>query len=305
MISLQNEPNYVVDYDGCSYASAADYRSVLIEMRHALDTRKLQSVRLGGSESAHPGDPVFFGVGTNFWQDVESVPLDDALTHTYGGAGWDHFQFSHAPRPKWMTEWCDIDKDDETHAAVKTAAHIARDLVNDGFEKWIFWNAYDSTTQTGGSANLVYGSATDPKTTKTFHVLKRLFREVTPDGSFKVRAFKSNDPVFETGLGKDFSKPVNVIGFKSPKKTVLIIANTSATPASIVLKGLSSAKLRRYETSAATPSEAEMDDKGIVPVTGGASAEFSVPAASVEILCDGEGGANLSGPSIARRNRKG
>jgi O-glycosyl hydrolase len=283
MISVQNEPNYPVWYDGCSFYSKADYQEICRRMRFWLDSKGLTSVRIGSSESAHPGNPVFTGTGTNFWTDVSLFPVNDAIAHTYGGAHWDFQQFRKAPMPIWVTEWCNIDGGDQISSAVKSSAHIARDLVNMNAAYWIYWNSYNPNTSPGAT-DLVYGSATAPQTTKLFQVLKRLFQEVKPDGTFKVRSFTSDDAAFHTGFGSDYAKLVHVIGFKSPTRTVVLIANMTTTSQSIVLRDIPGSSLRRYEMSSTTPANAPMDDRGTVTVTSGTSSSFSAPANSVQIL---------------------
>jgi len=283
MISLQNEPDYPVDYDGCSYYSKSDYQQVVTRMRYWLDSLGLNSVRIGGPEPGQPGDPTLLGTGTNFWQDLPSVPVNDVIAHTYGGAGWDHYQFSLAPIPRWITEWCDIDGDDEINAAVKSASHIARDVLNDGVGKWLYWNTYNPTT-TPGSSDVVYGSDTAPQTTKLFHVLKRLFKEVVPDSSFKVRSFTSDDTDFEVGLGSDYSKLINVVGFQSSSKTVIVLTNTSSSTKTVTLHGIPEGSLEIFQTSSSTSSSTEMDDLGSISVSGGASAAFTIAPTTVQIL---------------------
>jgi O-glycosyl hydrolase len=283
MISIQNEPNYPVWYDGCSYYSKADYQEVCRRMRVWLDNKGLTAVRIGSSEAAHPGNPVFTGTGTNFWADVSLFPVNDAICHTYGGAHWDHQQFNKAPLPKWVTEWCNIDGGDQISSAVKSSAHIARDLMNLGAGYWIYWNSYNPNSSPGAT-DLVYGSATAPQTTKLFQVLKRLFQEVKPDGTFRVRQFTSDDTGFHTGFGSDYAKLVHVIGFKSSTRTVVLIMNMTASSAPVVLRSIPATSLRRYEMSSATPANAPMDDRGTVSITSGTSASFNVPANTVQIL---------------------
>ncbi len=290
-ISLQNEPNYPVWYDGSSFYSNADDQELARRVRHWLNVKGLNSVRIAGPEGAHPGDAHFLGNGNDHWAEISSAPIDDAICHTYGGAGWDFWQFSRAPRTKWMTEFCDIDGGTEAKAAMQTTATIARDLLNLGVENWFFWNAYAPGTETGWTSDLTFG-ATTPKTTKLFYVLKRLWNEVTPDGSYKVRSFSSTDAAFNTGFTSDFSQRANVIGFKSAGKTVVLIANTSGSAQTVVLKGLSGSSLKRYQTTESTSSNTEMDDMGTVAVNGGISASFSVPATSVQILVSSAGIAN-------------
>ncbi len=281
-ISLQNEPNWVVSYDGCSFYAKADYQQLLVRMRYWLNNTGLSSVRLGASEAAAPGDPVFTGNGNNFWADIASMPVDDAITHTYGGAGWDFYQFSLAPKPIWVTEWSDIDGDTSINAPLRSASHIARDLVTLNASYWVYWNAYNYS-DTPGSADLVYGTTT-PSTTQLYHVLRRLFTEVKPDGSFKVRAFTSDDTDFQVGNGADDSQLVNVIGFHSGTKTVVLVTNMTSVAKSVVLNGIPASALERFETSATTASGAEMDDKGSVSITSGSSAVITIPASTVQIF---------------------
>lgn len=283
MISIQNEPNHPVPYDGSGFANKTDYQEVMRRMRHWLDAKNLKSVRLGGVEAAQPGDPSFMGDGSDHWKDLKAAPVDCAIAHTYGGAGWDHYQFSRAPIPKWMTEWCEISGHDEITAAVDSAAHISRDIVNDGVEYWFWWNSY-APNPNPGSADLVYGEPSAPKTTKAFRLLKKLFHEVTPDGSFKVRSFATSDSSIEVGLGADFSKPVNVVAFQSKSKYVILLTNTSSESKEIILKGIGNKPLKRFEISATTSSEEDMPDRGAITVTEGTSASFKVEPATIQIL---------------------
>ncbi len=287
MISLQNEPDYIVAYDGCSYNSYADYLNILSPMRTALNNAGLTSVHIGGTEAAQPGDPSFFGSGGgNYWSNIVNYPVDDAIVHTYGGAGWDHYQFSIAPKTHWVTEWSDISGANQITASVNSATHIARDILNDGVQKWFWWNAYNPNSTTPGSADLVYGtSAVSPQTTLAFHVLKRLFREVTPDGSFSVRSFSTDDTDFNVGFGSDYSKPVNVIGFvQNTGKTVVLLANTASTAKTVTLSGLGVSSLEQFQTSSTTSSSSEMNDLGRITVTSGNSASFSIAPNTVQIL---------------------
>src|SRR5690606_25382867 len=130
-----------------------------------------------------------------------------------------------------------IDGGDQITSAVKSSAHIARDLVNMNAAYWIYWNSYNPNTSPGAT-DLVYGAPAAPQTTKLFQVLKRLFQEVKPDGTFKVRSFTSDDAAFHTGLGPEYAKLVNVIGFKSPTRTVVVIANMTTSSKPIVLRDI-------------------------------------------------------------------
>ncbi len=286
LVSIQNEPNQTVSYDGCSYTAAADYLNIISPLRTALNNAGLTSTHIGADEPGQPGDPSFFSSGSNYWGNLNNYAVDDAIVHTYGGAGWDHYQFSLASKTHWMTEWCDISGANQITASVNTATHIARDVLNDGVQKWFWWNSYNPGTDTPGSADLVYGSnAASPKTTLAFHLLKRLFREVTPDGSFSVRSFASNDTDFNVGFGSDYSKPVNVIGFvQNTGKTVVLLANTSSSAKTVNLAGLGVSSLECFQASSTTSSSAEMDDLGPISVSGGTSASFAIAPNTVQLL---------------------
>lgn len=283
MISLQNEPNYPVPYDGSGFASKADYFETLKSMRRCLDAKDLKAVKLGGVEAAQPGDPCFFGDGSDHWKDVKAAPVDFAIAHTYGGAGWDHYQFSRAPLTRWMTEWCDISGHDEITAAVDSASHIARDLLNDGVEYWFWWNAYSPKVE-AGSADLVYGEAGSPKTTKTYRMIKKLFAEVTPDGSFRVRGFTASDTSVEVGLGADYSKPVNAIAFRNAKKTVILLSNDQTGSREIVLAGIGPGTVTRVELNADSSSEKDLPELPSFALKDGTGGPFVMAPKSVQVL---------------------
>jgi O-glycosyl hydrolase len=116
-ISIQNEPDMAVIYDGCVYANDTGvYRNVVVALRQALDARGLESVAIHAPEHS-----TFLGIqdflGEPSAAGFAGLAADPSYANAIGGFAWHTYATAgnigaiaaamraYPGRDRWMTEY--------------------------------------------------------------------------------------------------------------------------------------------------------------------------------------------------------
>jgi len=285
-LSMQNEPDFVASYAGCTY-SVAQWKRVIEAMRASFDANGLQAVVLFGPETGTYGaavysnastyTPGYFG-GPGFPALASDATFNHAVGayafHTYGEcqiAGLNS-GLQAVPKDSWMTEFSEPNGTTETawtlDMLAALSAHVA--LVPNNY--WAWWNGYadvstpDNQTLLGGDQTPVY--------TKRYWALKALWTTVRP--GWVVTHVATTDPDLLVSLGSQdpCQARVDLVAFTRPDKgaAAVLMVNPTTRSKLLAVGGLPGTTAQIYRTDA----NVDMAVQPPATITGGV-ATISLP----------------------------
>jgi glucuronoarabinoxylan endo-1,4-beta-xylanase len=245
VISLQNEPDWDPDYEGCVWTSE-QFRTFCRDFAGGLTA----PVMLPESLNFNPtySDPTL--------NDPAAVAnVDYVGGHLYGATVRDYPLARAKGLPIWMTEY--LENDQSIGSAVTTARQISDCLTVGNMSAYIWWKCI-------GDANGLLNNAAQPQ--RRGYVMAQFSRFIRP-GDYRV-AVPAN-----TG-------PLGISAFKDAPsgRFALIAVNTTTLPVTqnFNLQGITLATVTPYITSATQSLETQ------TPVTISNSAfTYTIPATSV------------------------
>lgn len=282
-LSIQNEPNEVVWYEGCFYEPDQWVRMVK-KMRKALDAAGFQSIQIIGPESnygpvtkiEHPKKlPGYLG-DSGF----PTLDKDPELRQALGAYAFHSYNMSNMqgiaegmarfPKDSWMTENSDPGGHNAMSLALYQTSHLLADMIGIPNNYWTFW----STMATGSAApkknSLLIGRDDGSLyKSKVFHSLKRIWTSVRP--GWTVHRVNTNHPKLRNSIaGQDGWVNFELGAFRSPdkKQTFVVLVNQEkrADNDELVLRGLTGKTAEIYLLDAKNNPEKPIKT---IPVKGG------------------------------------
>jgi O-glycosyl hydrolase len=296
-VSVQNEPNEIVAYEGCYY-KPDQYARVVKTMRRTLDDAGLQKIQIIGPDSNYgpvtymynPKDGIGYLGGTGF----AFLESDPAYNKALGGYAWHSYNMSNMyglaegvarfPKECWMTENCGgPGGTDELTWAIAQGTHLIADFVLIPNNYWCYWNTIDlsGTTQPGDATLIVGYKDGSVRLTKTYHLLKNLWTTVRP--GWTVHTVQCSDPEIRTStIGQDHSCHADTVAFRSPdgKATAMLIANVHAQPKTLKVRGF----LGQKATALILSATEDMDHPQNLPITNVDQLVVELPAKSLTLI---------------------
>jgi O-glycosyl hydrolase len=275
-VSIQNELNVPVKWDGCEYLPE-DYQRIIKKFRKRFDEEGLSDIKLHGPESnTQKGVKDYLG-GLNFPHLTQDNELNAALSgiayHTYGSYLINNPANSGAydktsedlrnslllfpEKDVWMTEWCvstnylpyyDLTTKKIAVRNTKTqqegtllAAHqLARNTVYIPCNYYNYWNGF--TSHLDASSNwrqgLLFESNGSVIYSNIYNFHKLIFNNVRPGA--KVHRLISDDPDLFTFN----SNIVDAAAYVSKERTTVLLINQYDKTKSYSLNGISSKKIK-------------------------------------------------------------
>ena len=282
--TIQNEPDYAANWDGCVY-DPEQWRRVTKKLRKALDDASLFSVKLHGTDHNHYTLGKFLGPGlSDMISDPELLKAMDGIAfHSYsegtesGGAAAIEardliLKFKRIKRDAeiWETEFCTTVVEDLTDSAIHHLRSMMRDIGYLEANSYFHWLGSGDTGKFRGEELIYNGTKT-----KLYFVLQRLWHSVVP-GSFYVKTFASDD---ESGLSSFGPDPMDMLAFVGEAKTVALITNPTFKTQKVDLSGLAGTRMSMFRTS----DHEDMAAIGSKVVTKGEST-VTIPERSIMIL---------------------
>jgi O-glycosyl hydrolase len=252
--TIQNEPDYAADWDGCVYPPE-QWRRVTIKLRKALDDMNLKSVKIHGTDHNHYTLKKFLGPGlSNLTSDPELLKaLDGIAFHSYsegkesGGAAAVEardliLKFKQLKRGSeiWETEFSTTVSEDLNDSSIRHLRSMMRDIGYLQANSYLYWLGSSDTEKYRGEELICNGTRT-----KLYFVFQKLWNCVTP-GSFCVKTFAGNDDPDLKSHGPD---PMDMLAFVSKDKTVVLFTNPFPKAKKLALKGLAGTRVALYRTS--------------------------------------------------------
>ena len=283
--TVQNEPDYAANWDGCPY-EPEQWRRVTKKLRKELDRENLAMVKIHGPDHNHYTIGKFLGANlSELSGDPELLKaLDGIAFHSYdegtqsgGKAAVEArdliLKFKNELKKGdeiWQTENCTVKAEDLTVSAIRQLRSMMRDIGYLEANCYIYWLGTSDTESYDGE-ELIY----DNTRTKLYFVFRKLWNTVVP-GQFFARNFTGNENPDLASFGPD---PMDMISFVSKSKTVVLLTNPTSTARNLNIKGLSGTRAELFRTSATE----DMASIGVQPVVKG-EATIYLPAVSVLIL---------------------
>lgn len=314
-ISLQNEPLWSPDYDGCLY-SAAQYHRVVIALRDALNKNGLSSVKVIGPETNDYGDKTWGNpIMWKRWSALDksnglpnalSLALQGTAVHSYDLTNDSYWTMDYIDEyaasinrlrslfPSydfWATEHS-IDYNNslsEMGLTFRAIRQFNREIALLPHNYWFWWQGYNTDNETSHIQALLTGTDANLKRSKLYYVLSRLWRSA-PKGSV-VRRVTTNHPL----LLASGNAEIDLVAFeKMDENIVLMVCNPTASVQPVTLLGLTSSSAKVYQTTAYE----NMVNKPDVGVVNGQTT-YSLPPESIVILdCAG----HTDGPASDKIN---
>jgi len=294
--TIQNEPYSPATWDGCKYDSD-QWQRVTKKLRVALNNENLNSVKIHGPDHNHFMVTYYLSA---LWSDPELLEAIDGIAfHSYcekneacggeiesgGTTAVDArdliLRFKNELKKGneiWQTENCTVMPEDLTVSAIRHLRKMMRDIGYLEANCYIYWLGASDRKNFAGEELIFNG--TKGTTTKLYYVFRKLWNIVTP-GSFFVRTFSFDDDPALSSFGPD---PMDMLGFSSENKTVVLLTNPTDEARNITIKGLAGSKMSAFRTSATE----DMADAGSQVIIGGTSTVY-LPEHSV-ILMETNGG---------------
>jgi O-glycosyl hydrolase len=283
--TLQNEPDYAASWDGCPY-EPEQWRRVTKKLRRALDEENLTMVKIHGPDHNHYTISKFLGPDlSELRADPELMKaLDGIAFHSYDEGTQSGGQAAVEARDLilkfknefkkgneiWQTENCTVKPEELTVSAIRQLRSMMRDIGYLEANCYIYWLGASERESYSGEELIVNGSRT-----KLYYVFRKLWNTVIP-GAFFVRNFTSNEDPGLSSFGPD---PMDMLGFSSEGKTVILLTNPTNVGRNLKIKGLSGNRISLFRTS----ETEDMADEGSQPVVKGESTLF-LPGNSILIL---------------------
>jgi O-glycosyl hydrolase len=283
--TIQNEPDFAADWDGCQY-EPEQWSRVTVKLRKELDRNNLNSVKIQGHDHNHNTLSKFLGKNlSNLKSDPELLKaLEGIAFHSYAEGEESGGKFAVEARNLilefkndlkkgneiWQTEFCTVKNEDLTLSAIRHLRSMMRDIGYLEANCYLYWLGSSEREKFSGEELMFQGNKV-----KLYYVLQKLWHSVIP-GSFSVKTFvKDNDPDL-SNFGPD---PMDMLAFVSENKTVVLLTNPTTVTRNLTIKGLSGTSLSVFRTSASE----DMQDVGSQAIFKGESTVF-LPGNSILIL---------------------
>jgi O-glycosyl hydrolase len=253
--TVQNEPDYAANWDGCPY-EPKQWQRVTKKLRKAFNDENLTMVKIHGPDHNHYTLSKFLGSDLSVLKtDPELLTaLDGIAFHSYdegtqsgGEAAVEardlilKFKYELKKGDEiWQTENCTVKQEDLTVSAIRQLRSMMRDVGYLEANCYIYWLGASNRESYSGE-ELIFN---DTKT-KLYYVFRKLWKTVVP-GSFFVKNFIKNDNPDLASFGPD---PMDMLAFISNSKTVVLLTNPTAITRSLTIKGLSGTKAELFRTS--------------------------------------------------------
>jgi O-glycosyl hydrolase len=282
--TIQNEPDYAAEWDGCVYAPE-QWRRVTKKLRKALDDASLASVKIHGTDHNHYTLGKFFGPDlSEVTSDAELFKaLDGIAFHSYsegkesGGTAAiearDLILKFKGLRPDaeiWETEFCTTIVEDLTGSAIRHLRSLMRDIGYLEANCYFYWLGSGDAEKFRGEELIYNGTKT-----KLYFVFQRLWNSVVP-GHFFVRNFAGNDETVLSTFGPD---PMDTLAFVGKGKTIILLTNSTSKELKLTIRGLNGTHMSQFRTS----DHEDMTDLGSQVIIEGEST-VSMPDRSILIL---------------------
>jgi O-glycosyl hydrolase len=252
--TIQNEPDYAAEWDGCVY-DPEQWRRVTKRLRKTLDDANLTSVKVHGTDHNHYTLREFFGPGLSA---VTSDPelfkaLDGIAFHSYsegkesGGTASIEardlilkFKGMKPDAEIWETEFCTTVAENLTDSAIRHLRSMMRDIGYLQANAYFHWLGSGDTEKFRGEELIYNGTKT-----KLYLVLQRLWNIVVP-GSFIVKTFAGKDESVLSAFGPD---PMDMLAFVGKGKTIILLTNPTLKTLKLAIKGLAGTSMSLLRTS--------------------------------------------------------
>jgi O-glycosyl hydrolase len=283
--TVQNEPDYAANWDGCPY-EPEQWQRVTKKLRKALDDQNLSMVKMHGPDHNH------YTLGKFLGSDLSVLKSDPELMKALDGIAFHSYDEGTQSGGKvavearhlilkfknelkkgneiWQTENCTVKPEDLTVSAIRQLRSMMRDIGYLEANCYIYWLGASNNGSYSGE-ELIFN---DTKT-KLYYVFRKLWKTVVP-GSFYVKNIIKNDNPDLVSFGPD---PMDMLAFVSDIKTVVLLTNPTEVAKSLTIKGLAGTKTEIFRTSGSE----DMAHVGSQPVVKGESTVL-LPAGSVLIL---------------------
>ncbi|MGC1461985.1 MAG: hypothetical protein WA802_07275 [Terracidiphilus sp.] len=282
--TIQNEPDYAANWDGCVYPPE-QWGRVTKKLRKALDGANLRSVKIHGADHNHYTLGKFFGPGlSNLTSDPELLKaLDGIAFHSYsegkesGGADAVEardlilkFKKLKGSSEIWETEFSTTISEDLNDSAIRHLRSMMRDIGYLQANSYLYWLGSSDEEKYRGEELICNGTRT-----KLYFVFQKLWNSVTP-GGFSVKTFAGNDDPDLKSHGPD---PMDMLAFVSAHKTVVLLTNPLPKAKKLAVNGLAGTRMALYRTS---------DDEDMAPIGSqnihNGESTVSLPGRSILIL---------------------
>lgn len=237
-LSIQNEPNKDVSYDGCQYVDTV-YQYALKQVHYDLSTNGV-NVTLLAPETSNYGAAITY-LGPNSFEDLTNdAYLDSSVNayawHSYTQCEWPDAAAGVAAHPKdaWMSEFANPTGGHELAWALQTFGIMGADLVLVPNNYWAWFLGWGNTSSPPDSSNLMTGQGPF-NFSKRYLTFKKLWQMVRPGWSVKTFASMSDTSVHITASQTDCNPVIQMVAFSDAKNdtTVVLIVNTTSNDKSI------------------------------------------------------------------------
>ncbi len=254
--TVQNEPDYAANWDGCPY-EPEQWRRVTKKLRQELDREKLSVVKIHGPDHNH------YTIGKYLGADLSELRNDPDLLKAIDGIAFHSYdegtqsggkaaveardlilKFKHELNKGdqiWQTENCTVKAEDLTVSAIRQLRSMMRDMGYLEANCYIYWLGATNDDSYDGE-QLIYGDTR----TKLYWVFRKLWHTVTP-GDFFVENFVENDDPALASFGPD---PMDMLAFTGKGRTVVLLTNPTDITRNLTVKGLAGTRAEIFRTSA-------------------------------------------------------
>jgi len=283
--TVQNEPDYAANWDGCPY-EPDQWQRVTKKLRKELNNANLTMVKIHGPDHNHYTISKFLGSDLSVLRTDPDLlkALDGIAFHSYdegtqsgGKAAVEArsliLKFKNELKKGneiWQTENCTVKPEDLTVSAIRQLRSMMRDIGYLEANCYIYWLGA-SNNETYSGEELIFG---DTKT-KLYYVFQKLWKTVVP-GNYYVQNFTRNDNPDLSSFGPD---PKDMLAFTGNSKTVILLTNPTVISRNLTIKGLSGTKTELFRTSG-SEDMAHIGSQAIVK----GETTFILPAGTVLIL---------------------
>ncbi len=283
--TLQNEPDYAANWDGCPY-EPDQWRRVTKKLRKALNDENLTMVKIHGPDHNHYTISKFLG------QDLSELRSDPELMKALDGIAFHSYDEGTQSGGKaaveardlilkfknefkkgneiWQTENCTVKPEELTVSAIRQLRSMMRDIGYLEANCYIYWLGASERESYSGEELIINGERT-----KLYYVFRKLWNTVTP-GDFFVKNFTVNEDPGLSSFGPD---PMDMLAFAGKGKTVILLTNPTISGRNLRIKGLSGNRISLFRTS----ETENMADAGSQTIVKGESTVF-LPGNSLLIL---------------------
>ena len=251
-ISMQNEPNKLVTYDGCLYTNRySQYQYVVKTASYYLTHNGLSTVQVIGPETSHYDPGVAYLGGPGFPELGTDPDFNTSLGayawHTYQQCGIDETKtgIGDYPKDSWSTEYSApsalpaTGSDRELGWTLNAFGVLGSDVALVPNNYWAWWASWYPTNSNPDSTDLINGTSGSESglfRSRRYFVLSKLWQMVQPGWSVRT-VQTTNDPdlkISETGQDT-CAAVIQMYGFADPTNhvQVMVFDNETTTDKSI------------------------------------------------------------------------